>query len=134
MPIKVSWDNECKTIVRYCFVGDWTWDEFFDAKQEAMCLIDGVPNKVGVIMDALNIPLLPGNWLIHIRKALRTKHPRTEAIVVIAQKPVIRTMIRSMRGKALMGVVPVELADDLDEARCIIAARLEIFTSAQKAV
>src|SRR5262245_59394756 len=93
MGIKIVWDNDEKTVVRYIFEKNWTWQEFFTAKAEAYALIDTVKHPVGIIMDAPPEVNLPPNTLTHSRNALRNKHPNTRVIAFVLTQAFVRSMI-----------------------------------------
>lgn len=127
MPVHIAWEDERKRIIRYSPDESWTWDEFFAAKERANDLMDTVSHKLGVIIDAPPTAVLPPNLLANARKALRNKHPNTVVIVIVAARPLIRTMIHTIRGIARLSSTRVELADNLDEARAIINVRLRSY-------
>lgn len=82
MPIKVSWDNEAKTIVRYDFSGPWTWEEFHRAVDAIHALVKSVPHTVDYIANVPNLHLPQGTALSHIRRAIRTAPPNSGVLMV----------------------------------------------------
>jgi hypothetical protein len=60
MSIQVNWDDDTRCVMRYVLDKDWTWEEFYTAKKQANLLMDAVPHKLGVIVDASHAkPFLP---------------------------------------------------------------------------
>jgi hypothetical protein len=119
MAIQVVWGNGEKTIVHYQFEQHWTWQDFFEAKAHAQELINTVPHKVAVILETHHDGAIPYNLLANARKGLRTKHPQTALIVIVATRPFIRTMISTVRGLSPLAHTRVELASTYDEALAI---------------
>jgi hypothetical protein len=124
MGITVDWDNTAKTIVRYEFDEQWKWEEFYVAKKHAYTIINTVPHKVGVIMNAPPNVQLPPNMLTHSLSALRNKHPNTVILVFVLTQPFMRAMISTMGKISRMASSSIELATTLDEARAIVDKRL----------
>jgi hypothetical protein len=124
MAIHVMWDNEDQTIFRYQFEERWTWDEFFDARDQALAMIDTVSHKVGVIMDAPPNIKLPPNLLTHSLSSLRHIHPNTVILVFIAGQSFLSMMVSMMAKMSHMTAGNLVVAANLHEARAIIAKRL----------
>ena len=40
MGIHISWDDDAQTCFRYHFEEQWTWDEFFAAKDHVKIMMD----------------------------------------------------------------------------------------------
>jgi hypothetical protein len=124
MAIRVIWDTEEKTIVQYIVEPDWTWDEFFAAKEQANALMDTVCHKLGVFLLMPSDGVIPLDVLANTRKGLRHKHPNTVVIVVVSDRPFVRTMIETIRALPPLGDHGLETASTLDEARAIVRERL----------
>jgi hypothetical protein len=124
MGIRIVWDDEAKTIIRYIFDAVWTWDDFFNAKAEAYALIDTVQHKVGIIMDGPSDLRLPANMLTHSRSALRNKHPNTSVIAAVIHKPFLRIMFNTLINLTKGDDATIHLVSTVDEARQLIADRL----------
>jgi hypothetical protein len=117
MTVRVSWDNDDKTVIHYQFDDNWTWDDFFPAKARAQDLIDTVPHKVAVILETQHNGVIPHNLLTNARNGLRTKHPQTALVVIVVTRPFIRTMIGTIRALSPLAHVRIEMAYTMAEAR-----------------
>ena len=124
MSIKVVWDNEEKTIVRYVFDARWTWDEFYVARAEAYRQIDSVQHRVGVIFDTPPNIGLPSNMITHSKSAVNKTHSNTIVVVVVAQNMYLRTMLTMVMKLSKKAGVMMRLASSLEEARMIVHQRL----------
>lgn len=124
MGVRVVWDDEAKTTIRYDFDASWTWDEFFKAKAEAYALIGTVQHKVGIIMDSPPDIALPPNVLTNSRSALKNKHPNTALIVVVIHNPFVRAMINVLITVARGSDATIHMVSEIGAARALIAERL----------
>ena len=120
MAVRVSWDNDEKTIMHYQFDDNWTWEEFFPAKARAYEMISTVTHKVGVILETQHNGVIPHNLLINFRNGMRTKHPNTAIVVIVVTRPFIRTMINTVRALSPLANVHLEMASTLGQARHMI--------------
>lgn len=70
MGIQVDWfDAEQKNIVRYEFIGSWTWDELYNAVNQVNTLMASVDHTVYVIVDFRQGRGVPGGALTHMRSS-----------------------------------------------------------------
>jgi len=129
MSVQVSWDDDTKRIMGYMLDNNWTWDEFFAAKKQANAMMDTVPHKLGVIVDATHSAIFPSDMLTNARNALRTKHPNVVIVVIVANKPFLNTMLTTLKAVTLFAS-RLQLAHSLDEARALIQQRLREYDSA----
>lgn len=74
MGIRVYWEDEAHTIVRYDFEGRWTWEELYPVYDEAIAMETSVPYRVDVILDMRRSQGVPGNALSHL-KNISDKQP-----------------------------------------------------------
>jgi hypothetical protein len=125
MAIKVVWDNPQHTIVRYIYDEKWTWDEFFQAREEAVALIDTVDYKVGVIMDAPPNVQLPPNILMHAKNVLQGRHENTVIVAFVATRPFLRAMFKALVQITRGRESTIVLCANVDEAREVIRDRLQ---------
>ena len=67
MSVRVYWEDEGRTIVRYDFDGLWSWDELYTAYYEAIAMETSVEHRVDVILDLRRSGRVPGNALLHVK-------------------------------------------------------------------
>ena len=123
MSVTVSWDNDDRTTIRYEFERDWIWDEFYAASENAFALTRSVEHTVHSISYFKPGASLPPNALMHFRRAM-VNAPRNRGVTVIVGGSLfITTMVRVFSklnrslGERLL------LADTLEQARALLAAR-----------
>ncbi|MFN8375086.1 MAG: hypothetical protein U0694_19695 [Anaerolineae bacterium] len=74
MSVRVLWDNEQKTIVRYVVEGKWTWEEMYPAYNQAIEMEKAQPHRVHVILDMRKAIGVPANVMMHM-KNISDKQP-----------------------------------------------------------
>lgn len=123
MPVSVQWDDEAKTILRYTYQGQWTWQELYTAANEGNAMIEDLDYNVSCIIDLSSSRILPQNALVH-GKNLNTRTPRNvEMNVVVGANALVRSVVDAFMRvySSLMKITKVRFAANLDEARAIIA-------------
>jgi hypothetical protein len=83
MPIKVSWDNPEKTIVRYQFIGKWDGSDFEVAIEQAFTMTESVSHKVYVIMDMRKGKRAPDGLMLILKRKLAVL-PYNRGMIAIA--------------------------------------------------
>jgi hypothetical protein len=123
MGIQIVWDNDRKTVVRYIFDRDWTWEDLHAAKNYAYNLIDSVTYPVGVIFDAPPDVRLPANFLSNSMSIFKRKHARTYAVILVGSNAYARSLINMVGKIADAAGQTVKVFPKLDDARAWIASR-----------
>jgi hypothetical protein len=124
MTVQIAWEDDSKRVLRFDLDENWTWDEFFAAKNESYDLINSVPHKVGVIVNISSRTALKPKLLSNTRKALSDKHPNTFVVVIVVANSFTRTTIGLLYNSIRFSSMRVEIAASLDEAHVIIDQRL----------
>lgn len=83
MTIRVYWEDETKTIVRYDFEGKWTWNELYPVYYEAIAMENSVPHRVDVILDLTRSGTLPANSLLHVKNISEKQPPNIGLSVIV---------------------------------------------------
>jgi hypothetical protein len=128
MGVQAVWDNEQQTIIRYDLSGKWTWDEFFTAYETAKAMLNASPHVVHFILnptDAASRRHLPPGIVSRIGNTARTKLPNAGITVAIGSSNVVRSIISAAARLYPRISKQYQFADTLDEARAIIAEKLE---------
>jgi hypothetical protein len=74
MGVRVYWEDEAHTIVRYDFEGKWTWEELYPVYNLAIAMETSAPYRVDIILDMRRSQGVPGNALSHL-KNISDKQP-----------------------------------------------------------
>ena len=129
MTIKVAWDGDDTTLVRWDMDADWTWDEFDRAVDESAVLMDTVTHQVDLLaLSQRSLPPTP-NVLPHFIRSqnypIKNANGGYLVIVGVWQSGVIASVMRivettsSRRQKVFKGV---RFFDKEASARSFLAA------------
>ena len=97
MNIEVRWDDEQKSIIRWTFPKQWTWDEFYSALQGSRAMVRGENHIVDVIVDMTVSELFPRNLLTQGQVTMQTSSLNIGIIVVVGWNPLLRTAFNSFQ-------------------------------------
>ena len=121
MPITYEWDNPEQTILLETFEGRWTLEEYHTLVDAAADMLNSVEGYVHVIADFSQSRSSPKNIMSGARYAEK-RLPRNQGVVVFVQPNVIfQAFIRVAQQLNFRAARHLLLADDLDEARQMIA-------------
>lgn len=127
MTIKVIWDNdETKTILRYDFIGNWTWNEFYAASAEFHAELDRVNHKVDTIINLTGSTGMPGNVLSHAYSAFQNQHPNDTGLNVIVSKGMLIQILVNTFSRVYSNFTEnfeIHLVSSLEEARNYLSER-----------
>ena len=123
-PIKVSFDNPEKTIIRWDFKGRWTWDDWYDCTRIALELRATVNDNpcVPAIFDVRNSGPVPMGALPHARAAMEMMDPR-DYVIIANPSGFIRSITEAFRLLNPTFRDKVCTANTVEEARAMIARR-----------
>ena len=117
MGIEIVWDDPEETIIRYIFDTNWTWDDFYTARDHAYRLIDIRQVRVAVIFDIPPDMRLPSNMLTNSKNALERRHANTHAIVIVVPNLYLRTLLEIVVKLAGSKADILEMVPTLEVAR-----------------
>ena len=92
MGITVQWDNSEQTIIRFAYVGNWSFGDLFDAMNDARTLMDTVDHPVHGIIDMRESKLMPNGALSLGRNVTMRKHPNQGRSVIVGASGFVRTL------------------------------------------
>jgi hypothetical protein len=120
----MDWDNEDKMILVAFYIGSWTWEEFFAAREQANHALDTVDHPVDIIHDWSQTSHFPPNILGNAKNLIPRMHPRTALNVHVGVNPYFLTMWQLFNRvyTAVAGEKKFLFADTLEEARRKLAA------------
>ena len=82
MAVKVYWENDEKTIIRYDFEGHWTWDDLYPEYDRAIKMEKSVDHCVDVILDMRESQSIPLSAITHVR-SIAGKQPDNVGLSVL---------------------------------------------------
>jgi hypothetical protein len=123
MPIHVQFDNEQRTIMRYEFIGRWTWQEYHQAIEQGYTLSKPIPYTVNLILDFSQGNTLPHNALSIFGTSMKTPPRDFDFAVVVSQSAFIQMVVKVFQrvyremGNKLIYVQTIKEAREVAERR-----------------
>ena len=90
MPISLSWKDENKTILYLHYLYPWTWDEFYQTRDEAFAWLDCDTPPVKLILDFTGTSQLPIGAMIHFYNVGKNPHSRVDEVAIVVTNPFMR--------------------------------------------
>ncbi|WP_119068239.1 hypothetical protein [Aggregatilinea lenta] len=121
--INVSWDDAAQSILRWEFVGSWTWDEFDAALATTAHQLNAVDHPVTGICDFTHSGPLPlnGSAFSYAYRAREVTKPRVSAIALVDTSTYLRSLLKVFCTLHRQQQNRYLLVDSLDEARALLA-------------
>jgi hypothetical protein len=89
MTVYADWDNTEKTVMRWTFEGDWTWDEYYSVRKTTNQQISAQKHPVYLIVDMRASSALPSGVLMHARNAVFISPDNIDLTVDVGINPVL---------------------------------------------
>lgn len=122
MTVDVIWDNEERSILRYVFDKQWTWEDVATATLESHAALDAVPHRhVAIIFEAPPDVHVPPDTLVNARRTLKSSHPKAFPLVFVLVNPLARMIINTLAHISGSIGAQMRIVDSLAEARIVIA-------------
>lgn len=124
MKIQVEWDNPQKTILRYTFPTDWTWDDFYAMKHIADAMLDDVTEHdkdIVLLFDLRKTKDVPRNLFSVGRRLFERSHPRGNPIIGVSHSKLFGTL-----GNMLRQLTPTAMSMDFRILESMETAEAEI--------
>ncbi len=82
MSVRLEWDNEERSVIRYIFEGQWTWEDYFAARDEAHTHLESAAGLICFIYD-VQTNSAPPAFITTTKSVLKHIHPRTGYVVFV---------------------------------------------------
>jgi hypothetical protein len=126
VPIQVVWDNIDKTVIRFEFEGSWTWDDLYQASDEATAMLDTVPHMVDFVLDVRNANQIPRDFMNHAGNIANGQNPKRGLLVVVGANRLLRTLGGTLRRLFPQATKDVKIVGTLEEAYEVISKQHEL--------
>lgn len=100
MAIKIEWDNPEKTILRYRFIDNWSWDEYLEQLKVGREMMATVSHKVCILNDLTAMKSLPPNFITLARSVIGSRPENTGLAIFVSSSIFFKTM-HNVLGKVL---------------------------------
>lgn len=123
MPISVRFEDDDHIVV-WEFVGKWTWEDYYDQRDDVNNKIEATPHTVDMIVDMTNGSLLPQSVLTHAGSAARKAPTNIGKIIIVGPSAFLRTFFNFF--KRMYGIFQpqqeknLHMVGTLDEAYAIL--------------
>jgi hypothetical protein len=125
MGIRVVWDNDEKTIIRYIFESEWAWEDIRTAANISNAMLDEIGRVTHFIYDTSQSKRVPDGALTHLRRYIGKEHPLTgHSVLVGAPKTsgvLLARGILSMMQRVYRAGWRFSFTESLEEARALLA-------------
>ena len=99
MPVSVRWDNERKTILRFIFWNEWETDQYLEAFNEAMTMIEDVSHVVDIINDLRTESFIPKGDTVSLFRNIIDSLPENAGIIVYVNNDVVQQRLYSVQSQ-----------------------------------
>lgn len=124
MPVHFSWDNPEKTIVRYDFVGKWTWEELYETFYQSWDEISKLSYMVDSISDFSRTSNAPPSVMTHVRKLSQNRPENTGTMVIVDANNFLTMMLQTfskLLHSTLRREMNIQAVKTLEEGRALLA-------------
>ncbi|MBZ0286276.1 MAG: hypothetical protein K8I30_01575 [Anaerolineae bacterium] len=128
MPIQYAWNEPEKKIIRYTFMGKWSWDEVYEAFQTSWGEAAQLDHVVDSISDMTQANSIPPSAMTHVRSLGQKRPMNTGVMVIVGANSYVRIAMQSFQqiiAATLKRDLQVQFAKEMDEAYTIIAEKQE---------
>lgn len=123
--IKVIWDNDARTALRYALKGTWDWTQLRAASQKGAALIMMASHKVDVIIDMTETDKSKAGLIKEAVCFLPQIHENLGAVVVAGSGDAVRDSFKTVYPLFRDAGYTMMRADTLTQARTLLVlARL----------
>jgi|GEM_PF-1619405 len=93
MPITITWDDEAKTMFRYTFEGQWTWDDVYATMQKANTMLPENPVRIDVLIDYQSTARIPDSFITNLKGIAKRQPDFAGITVIIAKSAIIKVFV-----------------------------------------
>lgn len=92
MAITIEWDNPEKTVLRYRFIDNWTWDEYLEQLKEGREMMASVSHHVCILNDFTPMKSLPPNFITLARSVINSRPANTGLAIFVSTSSFFKIM------------------------------------------
>jgi hypothetical protein len=90
MPVSTRWDNDQKNIMLWVFEGRWTWNDYYECRDDVNADIAAMTHTVHIIVDMRTSNTLPNSVITHGHSAVSQPPRNLGLTVIVGVNPVLR--------------------------------------------
>lgn len=92
MAITIEWDNSEKTVLRYRFIDNWTWDEYLEELKKGRAMMVSVSHYVCILNDFTEMKRLPPNFITLARSVINSRPENTGLAIFVSTDSFFKIM------------------------------------------
>ena len=92
MSIEIQWENEEKTIIRWIFSGDFTWEDYDEGDKKLASMITDIDHNFATIFDLSQMTTLPRYAVSQYPKLIRDVPARQEVLIIVSMNRLVRSL------------------------------------------
>lgn len=119
MGIEIVWENEEKSIVRWVFSGDFTWEDYEEGSEKLESMIVDVNHNFATIFDLSQMTALPRYAVSQYPKLIRDVPAKQEYLIIVSLNRLVRSLGRIFTRVYRMNI---HFVPTLEDALALIAA------------
>ena len=89
MSVNLCWDDDAKSIVRCCFEGYWTWEDFDASYRKIDMMRREVDYPIHMVLDLSRTTYVPQSTLEYLQEFARRHVPNTGLNIIVSRHPLI---------------------------------------------
>src|SRR4026209_274017 len=93
MGITITWDDEHHMILRYIFDSQWTWDDFYVARDRVNGLVESEAHVVALLLKVPQDVTIPPNFVSKFATMFRERPANIYALVMVGGSPYMRALV-----------------------------------------
>jgi hypothetical protein len=125
MTVSIQWDNNEHTVLRYDFLGRWTWAEYHQALRTAFEMMASVSYEVDIIADFTQSSGLPSNAISGFAPSTKSFAPNAGHAVVVIKARFFEMLLNSFSKVYSWNGKITKASRTVEEARTILASLRE---------
>ena len=120
MSIELRWEDEGKTIIRWVFSGEFSWEDYEAGDRKLAEMLADINHKFVTIFDLSQMDAMPQYPVSQYPKLIRDVPPGQEYLVIISQNRLVQSL-----GRIFTRVyrTNINFVRTLEEALALIAER-----------
>ena len=123
MSLQVEWDNPERSVLLYTAVGEWSWEEFYTARERGRQLADTVSHqRIDAIVDLRLSGGFPQNSLFHFRRMPAEAHPKfaNSNMVLVGNNLFVSTLLEILSRINPQAMRNFHIAHSTEQARLLL--------------
>ena len=122
MGVKVYWEDNEHTLLRYDFVGKWDWTDLYTTLALGLKMEMLSTNRIDVLLDMRHSGAIGDGAIAHIRKIADKQPPNVGMLVVITPSKFLTALCQAAMRSYPSASLYLRLASTESDARAMIAA------------